>query len=100
MYVMVTATYPLHKYPEVTELFKKGMEDPSLPLSVKLLNIFARADKDCGMKSYSIYEVDNEKFSEGYITIARSREPFWNVEGFKYSVEIVTDAVSYVQQRG
>ena len=100
MYVMVTATYPLHKYPEVTELFKKGMEKPSLPSSLKLLNIFARADKDCGMKSYAIYEVEDKKFTEGYIAIARSREPYWKIEGYKYCVEVVTDAIAYIQQRG
>ena len=99
MYVMVNATYPLDKYPETVELFKKNMGE-SLPSSVKLLHIFAKADEDCGMKSYAIYEVDDDKFTEGYIAIARSREPYWKIEGYKYSVDVVTDAIAFVKQRG
>ena len=99
MYVMVTSNYPMNKYPEAVEVFKKGIESP-LPEYVEHLHTFARADVEKGMKSYAIYKVADEKLSEGYIAIARRMEPCWSIEGYTYSVEIVTDAVAYVQQRG
>ena len=99
MYIMVTASCPMHKSQEVGEVFRKGMESPT-PSFVKLHHVLVKTDEDCGMKSYAIFEVEDEKLSEGYSAIVRSSEPYGQIEGYKYSVDIMIDAIAFVQQPG
>lgn len=99
MYVIVTATNPLNKSQEVGEIFKKYLESP-LPAFVKLLHVFLKPDKDYGSLTYFIYEVENARFSDGYNTIARTMMPFWQIEGYKYSIDKVTDGLAWIQQQG
>ena len=99
MIIMVTATFSMDKFPEVLEVGKKRLEEP-LPSFVKLLHSLAKADKDCGMRTYNIFEVENEKLADGYVTIAQRMEPYWKIEGYKYSVDIVTDGIAWIKERG
>ena len=99
MYVMITATYPLNKQTEVTGIFCNIIESPPKP-PVKHLCTLARADLKSGMKVFTIMEVEEGKECEGIQAIQQSMIPYWSVEGYKYDIELMVDAVAWVQQQG
>ena len=99
MFVMVTSTVPLHKQPETQPIFQKMLETP-LPPSVKRLHLFLRPDLESGSKSFSILEVEAGKEWEGLQAIYASVGQYNSIEGFRYSVDIVADALAAPPQTG
>ncbi len=81
-YFLVTSTFPPHKAAEIGKAFPNL---PKLPDFVKQLFIFVASSGD--IKSYSLYEVPDDKAHEGYVAIGKRITGYFGIEGFKYLVE-------------
>ena len=90
MYVIATATYPNHKGREVRALFDK-LGEPTQPF-LKRLYVLSTPDLECGIKVYTIYDIETSKEYEGYVAVIQRMREYGNIEGFKYSVNIAQSA--------
>jgi len=81
-YFLATSFIPPHKATEVGKTFPNL---PKLPDFVKTLFIFVVPSRD--IKSYSLYEVPDDKAHEGYLAITKRITGYFGIEGFKFTVE-------------
>ena len=83
-FFMVTFTYPPNKVKEIGQTFlsKKNIK---LPEYIKQVNVFVVMD--CDIKSYIIYEVENDKTHEAFIAIANRFTEYFCIEGSKFKIE-------------
>ena len=86
MFVMVTATYPNHKRREVRAVFDR-LGEPTQPF-LKRLHVLSTPDLECGIKTYTIYDIEASKEYEGYVAVIQRMREYSNIEGVKYSVDI------------
>ena len=86
MFVLVRSIWPLHKTPEVGEVWNKM---PRTPASVKALGTYNRTDIEHGLEAYTIFEVEDGKEAEGLQGIAQRMAPYNNIEGYKWQVDAV-----------
>jgi len=85
MLLMLTQTYPTKS---VAEVAKVGMEvlAKAPPPHVKRLGVYITAGSD-GMKSYGLYEIEKGHVEEGMKEVNKNLVPFFNIEGWKFTVE-------------
>ncbi len=83
-FILVTSTFPPHKSEDVGKAFTTGGL-PETADYVKRINIFVVADSD--IKVYALYEVPNDKYFDGMISVANRYAGYRIVEGFKYKIE-------------
>ncbi|MBY8981409.1 MAG: hypothetical protein KGD57_00540 [Candidatus Lokiarchaeota archaeon] len=83
-FYMVTFTYPPNKAKEIGQTFlsKKNIK---LPDYIKQVNVFVVMDND--VKSYIIYEVENDKTHNALIAIANRFTDYFDIEGSKFKIE-------------
>lgn len=81
-YFLATSTFPPHKAAEIGKAFPNL---PKLPDFIKTLFIFVVPSSD--IKTYSLYEVPDDKAHEGYIAITKRITGYFEIEGFKFIVE-------------
>jgi len=86
---MVTAFFPTEKSEEVGKKLTSGTL-PKLPDFVKQLYIFVATAGE--IKTYTLYEVPDEKMHEGIIAISTRYAGYFGIDGFKYTVEPVLTA--------
>jgi hypothetical protein len=91
MFLVGTVTYPPDKAVQMAKKFIKATEKP-LPPFVKRLYVLTAAGGEPGMKVLGIYEVDDTKVKEGIKEITKYYVQFFDVEGFRYSVEVMMPA--------
>jgi hypothetical protein len=85
MLFMVASTWPTKSSVQVgkvaVEIFAKGP-----PPHVKRLGLYITPGGD-GMKAYNLYEVEKGHEDEGYKELMKEFVPFFNIEGYKFTVE-------------
>jgi hypothetical protein len=86
---MVTMTYPPDK---ATEIGKTFMGLPKLPSFVKLVHVLLTAAGESGIKSYTLYEIENKKAYEGLMAIGNRYVLYNNIDGFRYRLEPLVTA--------
>ena len=91
MFIVGTVTYPPDKSVQMAKKFIKASEKP-LPSFVKRLHVLSTTGGELGMKVLGIYEVDDAKLKEGIKEINKNYVQFFDVEGFRYSVELMLPA--------
>jgi len=91
---MITSAYPLHVIDKVTEVFQKVSENPSPVLKPvgTWVGTWGKGDLECGIKGYTIVEIEEGKEGEGVRAISQSMRQFDNIEGYRYSVDLVLSA--------
>jgi hypothetical protein len=83
-FIMVTSTFPPHKSEDVGKLFTSN-KLPETADFVKRINIFVLADEKT--KVYALYEVPNDKFFDGMVSVATRYAGYRAVEHFEYKIE-------------
>ena len=85
MFLVANVTYPASKQREMMGRFQKATALP-LPSSLKRLYVLGTAG-DAGMKVLGIYEVADDKVADGAKELFEYYSQYWDVEGFKYTLE-------------
>ncbi len=83
MFLVTNSTYPLHKATEIAGRFTRSTPLPSF---LKRVNMLTSAG-DSGTKVLGIYEVDDDKVADGIKELLKYYTQYFDVEGFKYTVE-------------
>jgi len=85
MFLMITQTYPTKS---VAEVGKVGMEllAKAPPPYVKRLGVYIAAGGD-GMKTYILYEIEKGQVEEGIKELNKRYVAYFNIEGWKFTVE-------------
>jgi hypothetical protein len=81
---MVTTFFPPNKAVEVGKTFT-SVKLAELPDFVKNVSIFVVSEGD--IKTYALYECDDEKTHEGYKAIVERYTGYFEIPGFKYKIE-------------
>ncbi len=84
VFYMVTFTYPPNKVKEVGQTFL-SKRDVKLPNYIKPSGVYIVMDKD--IKSYVIYEVEDNRSHEGFIAIVNRFTEYFDIEGSKFKIE-------------
>lgn len=84
MFFMVTTTFPAEKAVEVGKAFTTG-KLPQVPDFVQERNVFIVIEGD--IKTYSIYECEDDKVHEGYKAIVERFTGYYEIKGWKHKVE-------------
>jgi len=90
MFLVTTSTYPLTKANVIAEKFQKAAAVP-LPSFLKRLHTLSTAGGE-GIKVLGIYQVEDDKVTEGIKELTRYFVEFYDVEGFKYILETMLTA--------
>ncbi len=85
MFFMMTQTYPFKSAAEVGKVGVKVLAKAPPPY-VKRLGIYITAGGD-GVKSYVLYEVERGHVEEGIKELSDRFALFFNIEGWKYTLE-------------
>jgi hypothetical protein len=99
MFIVATATYPPDKATQITKKFLKGAEKP-LPSFIKPGHILTAPAGKLGIKVLVIYDIDDAKFKEGVKEIAKRYVPFYDVEGFRYTFEVMMSTTEAIPLLG
>ena len=83
-FVMVTGRFPLNKAVEIGKTFTSG-KLTGVPDFVKRINIFIVADEE--VKTYTLYEMPNDKLYDGIVALGTRYAGFREIENFKYKIE-------------
>ena len=83
-FVMVTGRFPLNKAVEIGKLFT-ARKLPEVADFVKRINIFIIADEE--VKTYTLYEMPNDKLHDCIVWIGQRYAGFREIENFKYKIE-------------
>ncbi|MHA2429729.1 MAG: hypothetical protein ACXACC_01730 [Promethearchaeota archaeon] len=81
---MATLIYPTESAQDIGKKFTSGAL-PKLPDFVKQLYIFVATAGD--IKTYSLYEVPDDKKHEGFKAINNRYAGYFGIKGFKYTLE-------------
>lgn len=88
-FIMVTATYPPWKLPELIEVYTSG-NTPDYPPFLHTVHHFVVQDGD--YKNYGIYECEDDKIKEGIEAITKRFYRYSLIEGYKYKIEPLLDS--------
>jgi hypothetical protein len=99
MFLVGTVTYPPDKAVQMAKKFIKTTEKP-LPPFIKRLHVLTAAGGEPGIKVLGIYEVDDAKIKEGIKEMTKNYAQYFDVEGFRYSVEVMVPAAEAIPLLG
>lgn len=85
MLFMVTETYPTKSSAEAGKVAVEAYTK-ALPSYVKTIGLYLALGGD-GIKSYALYEIEKGHVDEGYTGLLKVYVPFFNIEGWKFTVE-------------
>lgn len=97
MLYMVTTTHPLNRADEIGKVYMERMKKPKAEYVNRVGMWLAPGGK--GVKSWTIYEVENGQEVEGYKEIASRHSEYFHIEGFELNIEAVLkpeDALSLI----
>lgn len=97
MLYMVTTTYPLNRANEIGKVYMERMKKPKAEHVNRVGMWLAPGGK--GVKSWTIYEVENGHEDEGYKEIGSRHSEYFHIEGFEMNIEPVLkpeDALSLI----
>jgi hypothetical protein len=99
MFLVGTVTYPPDKAVQMAKKFTKAVEKP-LPPFIKRHYVLTAAGGEPGIKVLGIYEVDDAKVKEGIKELTKNYAQYFDVEGFRYSVEVMMPAAEAIPLLG
>jgi hypothetical protein len=83
MVIVSQLSYP----PEsANQIAKRFIEAPPLPAYMTLMGPYVNSELSQGIRTLSIYELDNSKLAEGTAFVADYMATFFGVPGFTYSI--------------
>lgn len=85
MFLVTTSTYPLSRTHEVTARYQKAVAT-ALPSFLKRIYVLGCAGES-GHKVLGIYEVADDKVTDGVKELTKYFAQFFDIEGFKYAIE-------------
>jgi len=85
MIFLLTVFYPSHKVMEMANKFKLE----KAPDIFKRWQIFSAAGDKNGMKAYHLIMSERGKGDEAVLYIQKSLVPFFEIEGYEFSLEIL-----------
>ena len=85
MLFMVTETWPTESSVEVGKV-AVGALAKALPSYIKRLGPYVTPGGD-GMKAYVLYEIEKGHVDEGFKEVTKRHVPYFNIEGWKYTIE-------------
>ena len=91
MFIISTSTYPPSKNRDMIERFQKAVA-VAMPSFVKRHYVFTSAGGEPGIKVVGIYEVSDDKVADGMKELLRYFQNFYDVEGYRYSMEYMLTA--------
>jgi hypothetical protein len=74
------------------EIGKGFTELPALPDYITMIGPFISSSEGEGVQSIAIYECDNSKLAEAVEHVSNRMVPYFDVSGFKYSVNTWLEA--------
>lgn len=84
MIIVTSLAYPTES---TKEMAKRFLEAPALPDFMTRRGPYVSANKEEGIVTLSIYEMDRSRIADGLEFIAKYETVFYGVPGFKYKVE-------------
>ena len=86
MFFLTTSTYPADKANEVAAKFQKVTATP-LPPFIKRLYVLTGPAGEAGIKVVGLYEVAEDKVGDGFKELSKYYIQFYDIVGFRYSIE-------------
>ena len=88
MVIVTNITFPTESAKQVGECFLKV---PPLPDYMTRKGPYISSNNIDGVKSLSIYELDNARLADGMIVLGEYMTGFFDVPGFAYEVKAYTE---------
>ena len=88
MILLMTLSYPGHGAKKAAELFFK--QKGKLPPFIKKWLSFSSSDCSKGIKIYHLIYTEKEHAEEAITEINKLNTPFFNIDGYKSSIEILS----------
>jgi hypothetical protein len=88
--LIVTSWTPNQNWSQLNKLWLK-LRDRKLPASMKRIDTYAVPTEE-GIRSYTIYEVDDAKVSEAIREIAQRQNIYSETQGYRWKLEIAMKA--------
>ena len=88
MVIVTNITFPTESAKQVGECFLKV---PPLPEYMTRKGPYISSNNIDGVKSLSIYELDNARLADGMIVLGEYMTGFFDVTGFAYEVKAYTE---------
>ncbi len=86
MIFLLTVWYPPNK---TMEMGKKLLKALKMPPFIKKWQIFSATGGVDGLKTYSLIMSERGKGDEALIEITKTLVPYWEIEGYKYNIEVL-----------
>jgi hypothetical protein len=99
MFLITTVTYPPDKAVQMAKKFMKAMGNP-LPSFITRLYVLTSSVGELGIKALGVYEVDDSKLTEGIKELGKSFVQYYDVEGFRYTIEPMLPAAEVIPLLG
>ena len=96
MFLMATTTYPATQTSEVVQKSSESIAEPLPPLLRRLHVLTPGGVGESGMKTYTIYESDHGKEYDALAELTRRYAMLFNIEGFKYQIELLFTATEAI----
>jgi hypothetical protein len=91
MFVLIRTKYPPNKFSEATAMWNK---QPKPAPYAKSLGTFNRVDLNNGWETYTIVEVQDDKYSEWFQAAAKALFPFMSIEGYELQIDVVSKSAT------
>ena len=85
MVIVTTAAFPTESAKEMGERF---VNVKPLPEFITRKGPYLTSNNTDGIISVSVYELDNEKLSEGMLAVTEYNATFYGVPGFTYDINV------------
>ena len=85
MLFMLTMTWPTESSGEVGKVAVENLAKAPPP-HVKRLGLYLTPGGD-GMKAYVLYEIEKGHVDEGFKEVTKRHVPYFNIEGWRYTIE-------------
>jgi hypothetical protein len=96
MIIIASITFPPGSSKDIGKRFT---DLPQLPDYLKMMGPYLRGSALQGIQSMTLYEMDASKMADAMIDIGNRYVPYFDVPGFKYSINVwydVTEALAMV----
>ena len=89
-HIAIFSWYPLSKQVEVSAVWNKGRENPTMLLT-KGVGPYHRITPD-GIETFSVFEVENAKLNDALNELGARMFKYIGIEGYRYEIRLVSAA--------
>ncbi|HME53448.1 MAG TPA: hypothetical protein VKM55_14585 [Candidatus Lokiarchaeia archaeon] len=94
--IMVTGTYPPHKFKELMEIYGSSNKPP-YPATVTKVHNWAVQVTSGLYKIYAVYECPDDQIAESLGAITKHYNFYAQVEGYRFTLELLSNAEEAIQ---